>query len=660
MKIALAQMEVVPNRPKRNLENMLKMIDEAKEKKVDLIAFPEMCVGGYLLGDEWLDNNFVLNLMSFNETIRKASKGIAVAYGNIYFDKDINERVKDKNFHPNKDGRIRKYNAVYIFQNGKQARRLKETNILPKGVQPKTLLPNYRFFDDERYFFSLQDIAKDFGRELSDLTQPYLIEIDGKDVPIGFELCEDLWCEDYRKNGRALNPTKTLIENGAELIINISASPWTFGKNRARDRRIRFLKEECNDSFVPFLYVNCTGVQNNGKNFITFDGGSTVYNSKGETIIFSKAAYEQELLIINKNDFKKDLVERVEEDKTREKYNALINGIRHIKDSTGMDDDPKFVVGMSGGIDSSVVAALLVKAVGSDKVLGINMPTRYNSDKTKKAAEYVASQLDIPYFVAPIEDLVKVNEQVLENIKVFGEKGRLTTANKENVQAKIRGTSILSNFAAMYGALFTNNGNKDEIALGYATLYGDWGGALSIIGDLTKAEVFDLAGYLNNEIYKKEVIPEILIPDRLFRFRKDQIEPSAELKDNQVDPMKFGYHCALLEAITDYKKKSSSDIMKWYLEGSMEKNLGISFELIKRYEIDKPEIFVKDLEWFYSGIKKAVFKRVQSPPIIATSKSAYGYDIRESILPYENTIEHDELKKKILKMELYKSNGGNE
>ena len=224
----------------------------------------------------------------------------------------------------------------------------------------------------------------------------------------------------------------------------------------------------------------------------------------------------------------------------------------------------------------------------------------------------------------------------------------------ENLQAKIRGTSMLSNLSAKYNALFTNNGNKLEVALGYATLYGDWGGALAPIADLTKTEVVEMARYLNNKIFKDEIIPNSVLPDELWRFNADQIPPTAELKNNQVDPMKFGYHCALIKAITDYKKKSMEDIMQWYLEGSLEKNLDISTKLIKRWNLNDPQEFIRDLEWFYSKIQNNVFKRVQAPPIILTSKSAYGYDIRESMIPFTPTKKSEELKKKILAIEKYK------
>ncbi len=665
MKIALAQMEVVPGCPRKNLETMLGMIEEAKAQQADLIAFPELCLGGYLLGDRFTEEDYCANLMEFNEELRKASgdgsesngkngnecKGIAIAYGNVFLERDINARVGDNNTHPNKDGRLRKYNAVHLFQNGKEIPRLRETKALPPGVQPKTLLPNYRFFDDERYFFSLEDVAKDFDVPLEELAQPFLIETrDGEKVPIGFEVCEDLWCADYRRDGEAQNITKMLIQNGARYIVNISASPWTAGKNSTRDRRIKFLKQESNDAFVPFLYVNCVGAQNNGKNIVTFDGGTTVYNANGEPIILNGEHYEQDLVIVGNSDFDKPAVQRAEKPKIVQKLEAIIKGIQHVKDMNGWKEQPKYVLGMSGGIDSAIVAAILTLAVGKDKVLGINMPTVYNSAQTKKAAEEIAQKLGIGYEVVSIGELVDVNYALLNTCDLDGSGKKLSSLNEENVQAKIRGTTVLSNIAAKYGALFTNNGNKVEVFFGYATLYGDVNGAIAPIADLTKAEIFELARYLNKEVFHQEVIPETLIPDELFRFREDQIQPSAELKEKQVDPMKFGYHCAMIEKALDYKKTSPEQFMRWYLEGTLHTNLGISEKLMERWGVDEPQEFVSDLENFAQVLQRSTFKRVQSPPIIITSKTSFGYDLRESILPWEPSLEYGRLKEQILGM----------
>ncbi len=650
MKVALAQMEVVPGRPRKNLETMLRMIEQAKREHVDLIAFPEMALAGYLVGDAWLNDAFCRNLMRCNDEILKASHGIAVAYGNVFVDDGQGKRVfgDEKTPHPNKDGRSRKYNAVYVMQDGKMVARSRETLILPPGVEPKTLLPNYRFFDDERYFFSTEDVAKDFDVPLEDLLQPYMIRVGDHHVPVGFSVCEDLWCADYRKSGKSLNPTKIVIDNGAKLMVNISASPWTYGKNAARDRRILYIKSDCKGKFVPFLYVNKVGVQNNGKNLITFDGGSTVYNTDGRPIMLSSEPFKEELLMVDHGSLEGLPLVRTEKSMIAQKYDAIVRGIQGVKDTMGRVTDPCYVIGLSGGVDSAVVAALLVQAVGRNKVLGINMPTKYNSEQTKSAAARVAKRLGIAYEVIPIEEIVSINESLLNACDADGSGKKLSSLNEENVQAKIRGTSVLSNIAAKYGALFTNNGNKLETALGYTTLYGDVGGAVAPIADLTKVEVFELARYLNEEVFGYEVIPSDLLPDHLFRFRDDQIQPSAELRDAQVDPMKFGYHDALLVAMTDYKKKSPEDVLKWYLDGTMEENLSIGTDLMERWGLVDPKTFVEDLEWFVRSVQNSVFKRVQSPPIIITSKSSFGYDIRESLVPWEPTLEFDELKACVL------------
>jgi len=652
MKIALAQMDVVPNRPRKNVDTMLRMIEQAKKQKADLVAFPEMSVGGYLVGDKWTDESFCRNLMEFNKPLREASDGIAIAWGNIFLDDKINERVQDNKPHPNKDGRIRKYNAVYVVQNGKPVARKKETNLLPKGVAPKTLLPTYRFFDDERYFFGAGDIAQDFNVPLEELLQPFEIEVGGQKIPIGFELCEDLWCADYRKDGEALNPTKILIKNGAQRIVNISASPWTYKKNEARDRRVQFLKDDIGEGFVPFFYVNCVGTQNNGKNIITFDGGSTAYGADGQPVAMHLDAYKEDVMVVPGATLREQPKTRAEKPKIAQKADAIIRGMQHLKDIFGADTQPKYVIGLSGGIDSVVVAALAVQAVGKENVMAVNMPTRYNTEKTKQAAQHIAERLGIKYNVIPIETIVEANEKLVAGADLDGTGRALSTLHQENIQAKIRGTSILSNLAAKYSGIFTNNGNKLETALGYATLYGDVGGALAPLGDLTKAEVFDLARYLNDQMFHREVIPETLIPDRLFRFRKDQIQPSAELKEAQVDPMKFGYHCALLEKYMDFKKANAEQIMQWYVDDTLEENLGVTTELLERWGITEPRTFVEDLEWFDKTIHKNVFKRVQAPPNIVTSKTAYGFDLREAQLPYEPTRKQEELKAQILQMEL--------
>lgn len=306
---------------------------------------------------------------------------------------------------------------------------------------------------------------------------------------------------------------------------------------------------------------------------------------------------------------------------------------------------------MSGGVDSSVVAALLTIALGVKQTIGITMPSQFNSDETINIAENVAKKLGIEFLRIPIKQIADINIQLLlQHLKSFDSNLELEPILVENIQAKIRGTTILSNVAAQLHAFFTNNGNKVEIATGYATLYGDVGGAIAPIGDLTKTEVFQLAQFLNEEVFHTELIPNSLLPNKLYNF---DIPPTAELKDAQIDPFKWGYHDALLEALVDYRKKTAAEIAQWYLEGTLHKNLGIPVELIMRWELDRPQLFIRDLEWFISKIQNNVFKRIQSPPIIILSKSAFGFDIRESQLPFIKSEKYKLLKKKILNLNSY-------
>lgn len=677
MKIALSQMHVVPMEPEINIETMLSTIKLAKRQNADVVVFPELCVSGYLLSDQWLNRQFCQDIMALHKLLLDASRGgeesedgnsadeksnngIAIIFGSIYdcAVEYINEDPQQSRFHPNKDGRSRLFNAAFVIQNGVYVSRPQiESNILPDGVHPKTLLPNYRFFDDERYFFSLKDVAQDFSADLSYLTQPFEIKTKSGSIKLGVQVCEDLWCKDYRAAGESINVSKLLIANGANAIVNISASPWTFHKNDARDRRITFLKSEIEQAgldFVPFYYTNNVGAQNNGKNIVTFDGDTSAYNSKGELACEVSKSFVEELLIVDHKSIDQQKMKRSTTNKIAQKYQAIITGLKHIPELLGWQNPPEFIVGLSGGVDSALVTALLTLAFGKDNVWTVNMPSQYNSDKTKNAAAHISEKLGVRHLVVPIEKLVTENQEIFDELdKSCSSPEWMRKLSDENIQAKIRGTSILSNIAGRYGRMFTNNGNKVEIALGYATLYGDVGGVIAPIGDLTKTEVFEMVRYLNAQVFKEQVLPETLIPDELFRFGKNDIAPSAELRDAQIDPMKFGYHCKLLEACTSFKKVSAEQVMRWYLEGTLAENLDMNPALISRWGVQNPITFMEDLEWFYEGIRKSVFKRIQSPPIILTSPSAYGFDIRESQLPKWQSVNYKKLKKRVLVLKDY-------
>jgi len=639
MKISLAQMDVKLGQPQKNVERMIKFIQEAYDDGSDIVVFPELCVGGMFLSDEYNNESFCKELMSYNEVLRKASKDIVIIYGNIC--------LGDKSSR-NRDGRRRKFNCGYILQDGHS---VDNTIGWTVNATPKSLLPCYRIFDDTRYFASLSDSASADGVDLNNVHSPIVLKIRGKEYKIGITLCEDLWCKDYKTDRSVLNPSKYLIKNGAEIIFNLSASPWTHEKNRARDNAVKFLYEDCKKDglpFVPFYYVNCVGAQNTGKNIVTFDGGSTVYNCDGNVYDYIPDAYREELFTTDNAEVicDTDNMPRKSKNKIAEKYQAILTGIRHMKDILGLDKYPKFCIGLSGGIDSAVVAYCLVKAVGKKNVCSINIPTQFNSDKTKNVAEQIAQALGIEYRIMPIEDLVQKTNEILE---YNGEK-TLTDLMKENIQSRIRGSSIMAGIAATDMALFTNNGNKVEMALGYCTAYGDLGGSICPIGDLLKTEVFELAKYING-IEGKEIIPSILFPDDLFIFTKDKIPSGPELKENQISEIKIGYHDYIIAVFMDYQRKNPEDILEWYLNGKLEDELskfGMKKGIIKRYDLDNKKIFIKDLEWIFRKIYQNTWKRIQAPPIIITSKTAFGTDRRESMLPFIKSQRYLELETKIL------------
>jgi NAD+ synthase (glutamine-hydrolysing) len=595
MNIALVQMDVRAGDPQTNTQRMVQFIHQAKAQGADLVVFPEMCVGGYFVGDAWLEEGWLRELEAMNPILQEAAQGITLVYGNVAVD------YQKRGY----DGRPTKYNAAYVVQGDRVS------------YEAKTLLPNYRIFDDKRYFIPREDYPRP------------LFDVAGK--KFGVTVCEDMWSNDYESD-----PVIELIQEGADFILNISASPWTYGKNSSRDKQIKILENKAH-RFVPFYYVNNVGVQNNGKNLITFDGDTAVY-AQGERLHnYDLDPYQEGIILIDhaklQTGGERGLPSRIEQ-----KYHALLRGIRGFDELLG-GWNPNFVIGLSGGVDSSLVAVLMSRALGPKRILGFNLPSQYNSDLTKDAAAKLARNLGISYKTIPIEEMVEVNRRLL----AMGT-GEFSPLIDENIQAKIRGTSILSNLAPMNNALMTNNGNKLEIALGYATLYGDVNGGLAPIGDLTKEEVFEMCRWINRD---EEIIPTELLPDENWDF---VIAPSAELKENQRDPIKFGYHDKLIEKLMDYRKVSPEDVLGWYQEGKegFLHHLGMSASVYELYGLGDPEVFVKDLEWFVRTMRGSIFKRIQAPPIILVSKTAFGYDLRESQFPWTPSLEFTRRKARVL------------
>ena len=458
--IALVQMGVVPGRPDRNVATMLGFIEDARKAGAEVVAFSEMCIPGYLIGDTWELDALVEDFAAFSDTIRDASQGITVIFGNVVIDTAaIGE-----------DGRARKYNAVHVCHDGQAVRREGIPAGLPAGIHAKTLHPNYRFFDDDRHFYSLRKLAQSTGRSVYDWMVPFEVpRRDGGSFCFGVQLCEDIWCQDYSCDGDTLDTLRAYHGQGAQAVFNLSASPWTWQKN---DKRNRTVREVLSRSPLPFFYINHVGAQNNGKNILVFDGDTTAYDSDG-SIRARAAHWSEDMLVVGKDASPvSDAQSEIEAI-----HDALLTGIAHLDDARGRHS--RYLIGVSGGIDSSVVACLVTQVCGPERVFAVNMPTRFNAEVTRANARELCEGLGVDYLSCAIDDIYQQLAQKIKATHFAREKGDYTRLVDENLQARIRGADMLAGLAAKHGLIFTNNGNKTEVALGYATLYGDVNGALA-------------------------------------------------------------------------------------------------------------------------------------------------------------------------------------
>ncbi|WP_346684474.1 NAD(+) synthase [Megamonas hypermegale] len=627
LKICFSQIEVEPGHPDLNFSKMLQAINEAKANNADIIIFPEMVIPGYLLGDTWEQTSYLKDCLSYGEDIIAQSNDICIIFGNIAVDWQKK----------NTDGRVRKYNALYAAYQGK----LIQPEKSPYPFAIKTLFPNYREFDDSRYFYSLQSLADELNTSVDDLLSPMKVNIKGQELNLGCILCEDGWSDDYN-----FSPIDILCKNyKLDMLINISASPYTFGKN---NKRHRVFSKQAKDNQVPLIYVNNIGIQNNGKTIYTFDGSSTVYDKNGN-IIACCPAYSGKNNYINLNSNENYTPLPIpQNDDISNIYQALSYGIKKFLKDIHMK---KVVIGISGGIDSAVASALYVNIIGKDNVTLINMPSKFNSETTKGLSSQLAHNLGCQYAIVPIQEVVDFTVNQFEHTDVVD----LTTQNvnhltissfvKENIQARDRSARILAGMSAAIGGGFTCNANKAETTVGYSTLYGDQSGFLAALADLWKHQVYDLARYLNKEVYKREVIPQGII----------DIVPSAELSAEQDvdagkgDPIKYPYHDYLFRSFVEsWQKVTPEDILTWYSENTLEEHIGCEKGLVAKYFSTAKE-FIADLErWWNLFTGMAIAKRIQAPPILAISRRAYGFDHRESQNGAYYTRAYKQLKAKLL------------
>ena len=495
IRVGIAQINSTVGDLTGNTKKIMECIDQAKSLGVDLLTFPELAITGYPPEDLLLKPQFIKQNRQSLSRIIEYSSDIAVVVGFVDSDGDI-------------------YNAAAVLYNKKLV-----------GVYHKFYLPNYGVFDENRYFQAGQEC-------------PVFI-IYG--VGIGVTICEDMWYE----AGPAIVETYA----GARVLLNISASPYHAGKGLFRER---MLATRASDSAAIIVHNNLVG----GQDELVFDGGSLVINEKGEVVVRGKQ-FEEDFVVVDldvesvfrsqlrdprrrkETPWVREKLERATKieipseypsvtkptvpprrvnrlDELAEIYQALVLGVRDYVYKNGFQ---KVVIGLSGGVDSSLVAVIAVDALGPENVVGVSMPSRYSSPGSKSDAEALARNLGIEFQVIPIE---KTFNAYLETLaEAF--KDSKPDSTEENIQARIRG-NLLFALSNKFGWLVLACSNKSETAMGYTTLYGDMSGGLIPLKDVPKTLVIELARYRNNET-NKDTIPSAVLTKA----------PSAELRPNQKD-----------------------------------------------------------------------------------------------------------------------------
>ena len=610
MQIACGQFQVYPGEIEKNKTKILGLMADAKANNIQILLLLELCLTGYLLGDLWEELDFLEEAEEAGESIRQHTNAdFAVVFGNIALDsQNIGE-----------NGRIRLFNSAWVAWNQNWV------SNDPIGTYhfPKVLMPNYREFDDSRYFYDLRKLALAQKIDIQDALKP--ITLFSKSI--GISICEDGWGEDY-----GLQPIDILGRQNLDYILNLSCSPFTLGKESKRNRVFAKFANKWN---APLFYCNCTGVQNNGKTVFGFDGASAIYLPNGDVATAKK--YQEDLW----------------DGKTHQKLSPhtemdsigmhLIFCTQNFMASAGLK---RVTIGASGGIDSAVAAALFTQVLGPENVLLVNMPSKFNSHTTISLAEKLAKSLGTWYTSVSIEDSASLTKKQIHGLTINRKSEckilELTDFHLENVQARDRSSRVLSAVGCGFASVFSCNANKAETTVGYSTLYGDHGGFLAPLADLWKDKVYALGRWFQQKY-------GLSIPEGIFT-----IVPSAELSAKQDvdkdegDPFHYEYHDKLFQSwIEKWNRATPTSLLAHYQTGSLPEYLGLPHSI--EHYFPSTKAFVEDLERWWRCFKgMGVVKRVQAPPVIAITKRSFGFDYRESILPVVFSQKYIRLKKEIL------------
>jgi len=565
LRLGMAQVNTVVGDFAGNTQKILEAVNRARSLAVDLLTFPELAICGYPPEDLLLKPQFIEQNVRCLSRVVDASSGLAVVVGFVDAREDI-------------------YDAAAVIYDGKMV-----------GVYHKIYLPNYGVFDENRYFRA--------GSECP----VYVLY----GVAIGVSICEDIWYE--------AGPANAQANSGAEVIVNISASPYQFGKG---DWRERMLATRASDNVAIFAYNNLVG----GQDELVFDGNSIVVDEKGRLVARGRQ-FEEDLIVadldvesvfrtrlhdprwrkempllqeqgwrVSKTVISEAAAERPkpllperplqERPPLREVYDALVLGTRDYVRKNGFD---RVVIGLSGGIDSSLVAAIAVDALGSPKVVGVAMPSRYSSAASISDAELLAQNLGIELVTVPIEEAFKAYLDMLSKPFAATE----PDVAEENIQARIRG-NVLMALSNRFGWLVLTTGNKSEMATGYATLYGDMAGGFAVVKDVPKTMVYELAGY-RNSVAGRELIPSTVIKK----------QPSAELRPEQKD----------VDTLPPY------DLLDPILRAYVEEDKSIEQIVAMGFDEETVKRTVRLVD-------RSEYKRRQAPPGTKITPRAFGRDRR--------------------------------
>jgi len=540
MKIALCQMNPIIGNLDYNKKKIIKGYERGIKEKADLVIFPELSLVGYPPLDLVEKEEFrkAVNI-KINE-LAEISGDIGLLFGAITEDDD---RV-GTNIH----------NSAVLCYNGKV-----------QFIQPKSLIPNYDVFDEMRYFEPAKEVS--------------IHEF--KDEKLGISVCEDIWNDaDYwYKRRYYVDPVEVLKNKGATVLINISASPYYYGK---RKERLEMLSVLCRQDSLPLAYVCNVGVQTD----LVFDGGSMCLDKNGKLVQLGASYKEDFILFDTENDTEKNF--EVESSFEEEVLSSLIYGVKEYFQKMKFK---KAVVGLSGGLDSSLVTYIAVKALGKKNVHVVLMPSKYSSKGSINDSKKLIKNLGISSDNVSIQSVVDETKKQLS--KRFQKK--MVQLTEENIQARVRGVYLMA-FSNNDGYLVLTTGNKSELAVGYCTLYGDMSGSLAVLADVYKSDIYKIAKYINK---KTEIIPKEIITKT----------PSAELSPNQKDQ----------DDLPPYELLDK--ILKMYLEENKEYDDIAS--IIKDEKIVKKVLRLVDIN---------EFKRKQAAPALRVSRKAFGYGRRYPIV----------------------------